>query len=64
VKSNVFNNASPMKYLREMKLFDARLVIQKALEYIKACPDDLYDFLVRHPYDATVYDCLFQSDDW
>lgn len=57
-------NGSPMVVLREMKIEDARAVVEKTMELIKACPDELYDLLVRHTYDANVYESIFPSESW
>ncbi len=40
---------------------DAKPIIQKTMEFVKLVSEDLYDLLVRHPYDASVYDALFSA---
>jgi hypothetical protein len=51
---------SPSKVLRELEV-DSKQIIQKTMEFVKILGEDLYDLLVRHPYDASVYDALFSS---
>jgi cell cycle arrest protein BUB2 len=55
---------SPIKVLRELVLGNAQGIINDTMGLIKKCPEDLYDLLVRHPYDVSVYDQLFSIDEW
>ena len=55
---------SPMALLREIRILDASEIIEKTVELVKACPDELYDLLVRHPYDAGVYESIFPTESW
>jgi cell cycle arrest protein BUB2 len=55
-----FFSSSPIKVLRELEL-DAKPIIQKTMEFVKVVSEDLYDLLVRHPYDPSVYDALFST---
>jgi len=43
-----------MKLLRILPDLDADKIIRETMRMVKLLPDDLYDLLVRHPYDPTV----------
>jgi len=45
---------SPMKLLRIFPDLDADRIIGETIRMIKLLPDELYDLLVRHPYDPSV----------
>lgn len=47
---------SPMKLLRIFPDLDANKIIRETIRMVKLLPDDLYDLLVRHPYDPAVAD--------
>ncbi|KAI8807707.1 rab-GTPase-TBC domain-containing protein, partial [Cladochytrium replicatum] len=58
MRDDLLKSASPMKLLRRFPPLRARAVIDKTVELIAQIPDDLYDMLVRHAYDPTIYDLL------
>lgn len=47
---------SPMKQLRTLPDLDAAKIINITLGLIPLLPEDLYDLLVRHPFDPMIYD--------
>ncbi|KAF9950401.1 hypothetical protein BGZ72_007952 [Mortierella alpina] len=53
-RSNLMSHASPMKLLRIFPDLDADKIIRETIRMVKLLPDDLYDLLVRHPYDPAV----------
>ncbi|KAJ3158773.1 hypothetical protein HDU86_002453 [Geranomyces michiganensis] len=63
VRTNLLASASPMKLLRTFPDLDARLIIKETLGLVSRLPEDLYDMLVRHPFDAAVYDIVMQGDE-
>ncbi|KAJ3153468.1 hypothetical protein HDU89_000493 [Geranomyces variabilis] len=63
IRAQLLASASPMKLLRTFPDLDARLVIKETLGLVSRLPEDLYDMLVRHPFDAAVYDIVMQGDE-
>ncbi|KAF9567448.1 hypothetical protein EC968_003248 [Mortierella alpina] len=55
-RSKLMSHASPMKLLRIFPDLDADKIIGETIRIVKLLPDDLYDLLVRHPYDPAVAD--------
>ncbi|KAF9981428.1 hypothetical protein BGZ75_007296 [Mortierella antarctica] len=55
-RKNLMSHASPMKLLRIFPDLDADKIIRETIRMVKLLPDDLYDLLVRHPYDPAVAD--------
>ncbi|KAF9952224.1 hypothetical protein BGZ70_000692, partial [Mortierella alpina] len=55
-RSNLMSHASPMKLLRIFPDLDTDKIIRETIRMVKLLPDDLYDLLVRHPYDPAVAD--------
>lgn len=51
-----------MKILRQFPELNAQEVIQKTLGLVPRLPEDLYDMLVRHPFDATVYELVMGDE--
>ncbi|KAF9129642.1 hypothetical protein BGW39_003966 [Mortierella sp. 14UC] len=54
IRDDLMSHASPMKLLRIFPDLDADKVIRETIRMVKLLPDELYDLLVRHPYDPTV----------
>jgi len=54
MKDELLKSQSPMKLLRTMPDLKAKPVIDLTVELVHKIPDDLYDRLVRHPFDAEV----------
>ncbi|KAF9180527.1 hypothetical protein BGZ51_006116 [Haplosporangium sp. Z 767] len=62
IRDELMSHASPMKLLRIFPDLDADKIIRETIRMVKLLPDELYDLLVRHPYDPTVADqigCLY-----
>lgn len=49
---------SPMKLLRQLPELNAKKIISLTLELMPNIPEDLYDMLVRHPFDPTIFDVI------
>ena len=47
----LFKEPSPMRLLRTFPLLDALSVIGIAVTLVRDLPTELYDELVRHPYE-------------
>lgn len=47
--------SSPMKVLQQLPPLRSQLVIALAVRLIKLLPSELYERLVRHPYDERIY---------
>jgi cell cycle arrest protein BUB2 len=56
IKNELINSPSPMKQLRILPDLDAAKIINITLGLIPLLPEDLYDLLVRHPFDPMIYD--------
>ncbi|KAG0252974.1 hypothetical protein BG011_006626 [Mortierella polycephala] len=54
IRDELMSHASPMKLLRIFPDLDADKIIHETIRMVKLLPDELYDLLVRHPYDPTV----------
>ena len=52
-----------MKLLRTMPDLKAKPVIDLTLELVHKIPDDLYDKLVRHPFDAEVAASILRGEE-
>ena len=52
---------SPMKILRTLPELNAKKIIQITLDLLPNLPEDLYDMLVRHPFDPTIFDVVLQD---
>ncbi|KAG0054154.1 hypothetical protein BGZ83_011850 [Gryganskiella cystojenkinii] len=56
IRDELMSHASPMKLLRIFPDLDADRIIGETIRMIRLLPDELYDLLVRHPYDPSVAD--------
>ncbi|CAJ0872574.1 7237_t:CDS:10 [Entrophospora sp. SA101] len=54
IRDQLLEAPSPMKLLRTMPKLDAKSIINLTVEFVQKIPNDLYDLLVRHPFDSTV----------
>ena len=54
--------SSPMKLLRSFPELKAKETISLTMTLIPMLPEDLYDLLVRHPYDPMILDILTEMD--
>ncbi|KAI8899744.1 rab-GTPase-TBC domain-containing protein [Globomyces pollinis-pini] len=63
IRDGLLESTNPMKLLRDMPILNTTDTIKKVLELVEECPEDIYDMLVRHPYDATVYDTILELED-
>ncbi|KAJ3014337.1 hypothetical protein HKX48_005213 [Thoreauomyces humboldtii] len=62
IRTDLLKSPSPMKLLRTFPELRPRQVIQQTLALVPRLPEDLYDMLVRHPFDAGVYDVVMGDD--
>lgn len=53
---------SPMKLLRNLPELNARKLISLTLDIVPALDEDLYDMLVRHTFDPTIYDAIMPNE--
>ncbi|KAF8936297.1 hypothetical protein BGZ58_004362 [Dissophora ornata] len=54
IRDDLMSHTSPMKLLRIFPDLEADKIICETIRMVKLLPDELYDLLVRHPYDPTV----------
>ncbi|KAG0093844.1 hypothetical protein BGZ92_001085 [Podila epicladia] len=54
IRGDLMSHQSPMKLLRIFPDLDADKIIGETIKMVKLLPDELYDLLVRHPYDPSV----------
>ncbi|KAG0342017.1 hypothetical protein BG004_005783, partial [Podila humilis] len=54
IRDELMSHSSPMKLLRIFPDLDADKIISETIKMVKLLPDELYDLLVRHPYDPSV----------
>ncbi|KAG0304532.1 hypothetical protein BGZ98_005418 [Dissophora globulifera] len=54
IRNELMGHFSPMKLLRIFPDLEADKIIRETIRMVKLLPDELYDLLVRHPYDSTV----------
>ncbi|KAI8999308.1 bub2 protein [Gaertneriomyces semiglobifer] len=62
MRPQLISSAQPMKLLRRLPELNAREIIKHALTLVQRLPEDLYDMLVRHPFDAGVYEVVMGED--
>ncbi|KAI8827221.1 rab-GTPase-TBC domain-containing protein [Fimicolochytrium jonesii] len=58
IRSELLASPQPMKLLRTFPEIDAKRVVQVTVGLVARLPEDLYDMLVRHPFDAGIYDVV------
>ncbi|KAK9365720.1 rab-GTPase-TBC domain-containing protein [Lipomyces kononenkoae] len=56
IRDSLLASQSPMTLLRTFPPLQAKKVITLAVSFVPKLPEELYDLLVRHPYDETVSD--------
>jgi cell cycle arrest protein BUB2 len=49
-----------MKILQKGPKIDARWLIQETLDLIPTCPEELFEMIVRHTYDPSVYEQVME----
>lgn len=54
IRDEILNSENPMTLLREFPSLDSKKIIKLSLSFTKLVPDDLYDLIVRHPFDSSV----------
>lgn len=54
IRDQILNSENPMTLLREFPSLDSKKIIKLSLSFTKLIPDDLYDLIVRHPFDSSV----------
>ncbi|KAI9347192.1 rab-GTPase-TBC domain-containing protein [Zopfochytrium polystomum] len=62
VKDLIMKSPSPVKVLRTMPDLDARAIIALTLKMLPKLPDNIYDMLVRHPFDPMILDYVLTED--
>jgi len=58
MRDELLRQQSPMKLLRTMPALDAKKTINTAVSLVRQLPKELYDQLVRHPFDPSVAQML------
>jgi cell cycle arrest protein BUB2 len=51
-----------MKLLRNLPELNAKKLIVLTMDIINRLDEDLYDMLVRHTFDPTIYDAIIPID--
>jgi hypothetical protein len=49
-----------MKILKSIPRVEGVDWIQGTMKLISSCPEELYDLLVRHTYDASAYETIME----
>ncbi|RHZ73524.1 hypothetical protein Glove_230g153 [Diversispora epigaea] len=62
IRDQLLDAPSPMKLLRTMPELNAKSIINLTVQLVQQIPDDLYEQLVRHPFDPTVAASLTESE--
>ncbi|CAG8580215.1 3520_t:CDS:2 [Diversispora eburnea] len=60
MRDQLLDAPSPMKLLRTMPELNAKSIINLTVQLVQQIPDNLYELLVRHPFDPTRH---HQGDD-
>ncbi|KAI9100553.1 bub2 protein [Phlyctochytrium arcticum] len=63
MRDQLLSHESPMRLLRKFPPLDAKKLIKIARSLVFKLPEDIYDLLARHPFDAGVYDIIMGLDD-
>ena len=50
-----------MKVLKGINNVQGRDWIDGTMVFVSKCPEDLYDLLVRHPYDPSAYEVIMEQ---
>ena len=58
MRNDLLQSSSPMKLLRHCPELNAKKIIGIAMEMVTKLDEDLYDMLVRHPFDPTIYEAI------
>ncbi|TPX37120.1 hypothetical protein SmJEL517_g00942 [Synchytrium microbalum] len=58
IRHELLNAPSPMRLLRTLPDLNAKQIIEDTLRLIPLLHEDLYDMLVRHPFDPTIHDVV------
>ncbi|TPX38484.1 hypothetical protein SeLEV6574_g07765 [Synchytrium endobioticum] len=58
IRHELLQAPSPMRLLRTLPDLNARKIIEDTLRLIPLLHEDLYDMLVRHPFDPTIHDVV------
>lgn len=54
IRTELIESKSPMSLLRQFPPLNSEKIIKLSLSITKHIPNDLYDLIVRHPFDDTV----------
>ncbi|KAJ3040859.1 hypothetical protein HDV00_010319 [Rhizophlyctis rosea] len=63
VRDQILRSESPMKLLRSLPAIRAQEIISVTLQFVPQLPEELYDMLVRHPYDPLIYQAVVADQD-
>ncbi|KAI9142459.1 rab-GTPase-TBC domain-containing protein [Paraphysoderma sedebokerense] len=58
IRDDILKSERPMKLLRTFPPLNAKSTITIAVSLVKQLPNDLYDLLVRHPWDRKVLEIM------
>lgn len=56
MRDKLLESKSPMSLLRSLPPLRAQEIIKLGMSFVAKLPEDLYDLLVRHPYDEAIYE--------
>ncbi|RKO95140.1 hypothetical protein CAUPRSCDRAFT_9350, partial [Caulochytrium protostelioides] len=63
IRDQILATPQPNRLLRQFPELRATAVTELTLTLLPRIPEDLYDLLVRHPFDPTVFDDILPDDD-
>jgi cell cycle arrest protein BUB2 len=61
IRQAILDSKTPMKILRSLPELDARRIISMTIDIVNRIDEDLYDMLVRHTFDPTIYEAIMPN---
>ncbi|KND03188.1 uncharacterized protein SPPG_02246 [Spizellomyces punctatus DAOM BR117] len=62
IRDQIMSHPSPMRLLRTFPDLNAKELVAHTVGLVPRLPEDLYDMLVRHTFDAGIYDVVMGDD--
>lgn len=61
MRNELLESSTPMKLLRNIPELNAKKLILMTIDIVNQLDEDLYDMLVRHPFDPTIYEAIIPN---